>query len=103
LNRSREPEKRLSFLSNQTLWETENRRKSGVSSILRSKISPQVNSLEPRKWKEEGSRKIEDFASPEVRRFEHFAEQNLAAGSIHLTRGSEIRRVPTKSKILWES
>ena len=41
LNRSREPEKRLSFLSNQTLWETENRRKSGVSSILRSKISPQ--------------------------------------------------------------
>ena len=151
------------------------RRKSGVSSILRAKSRRRSQfTSDPRKWKEEVPAKSKDFASPEVRRFgdfagkispqvnsldprkwkggfpqnrrfciagspafRHFAEQNLAtrsippargsgrggsrkirrrhrqksgvprvlranlaARSIHLTRGSERRRVPAKSKIL---
>ena len=39
-----------------------------------------------------GSRKIEDFASPGVRRHKCFAEQNLGAGGIHFRRAREIRK-----------
>ena len=39
-----------------------------------------------------GSRKIEDFASPGVRRHKCFAEQNLGAGGIQFRRAREIRK-----------
>ena len=45
-----------------------------------------------------GSRKIEDFVSPGVRRHKCFAEQNLGAGGIQFRRAREIRKGSRKIK-----